>query len=68
MICQLLQLHYTIMQYEVSVMKPLKKTISITLDEPILEQIRLLSEQQDRSVSSFINLVLRDYLEKRPSP
>lgn len=49
-------------------MKPLKKTISITLDEPILEQVKQLAEQQDRSVSSFINLVLRDYLEARKNP
>ncbi len=49
-------------------MKPLKTKISVTLDNTVLEEIRLLSEKDDRSVSSFINLVLRDYLEKRPSP
>lgn len=43
-------------------MKPLKKTISIVLDEPILVEIRRLAEQDDRSVSSYINLVLKDYL------
>lgn len=45
-------------------MKPLKTTISITLDEPILTNIRVLAEEDDRSVSSFINLVLKDYLER----
>ena len=45
-------------------MKPTKKTISISLDYPILEKVKQLAEYQDRSVSSYINLVLRDHLEK----
>ncbi len=43
-------------------MKPLKSKVSIALDEPILSRIRQLSEQDDRSLSSYINLILRDYL------
>jgi len=46
-------------------MKPLKEKISITLDGPILEQVQVLAEEQDRSVSSYINLVLKEHLEKR---
>lgn len=45
-------------------MKPLKKSISITLDYPVLEQIQHLAEYDDRSVSSYINLVLREHLER----
>lgn len=45
-------------------MKPTKKTISISLDHPILEKIKQLAEYEDRSVSSYINLVLREHLEK----
>jgi len=45
-------------------MKPKKKTISISLDYPILEKIKYLAEYEDRSVSSYINLVLREHLEK----
>lgn len=45
-------------------MKPMKKTISITLDYPILDKIKHLAEYEDRSVSSYINLVLRDHLEQ----
>ena len=45
-------------------MKPKKKTISISLDYPILEKIKGLAEYQDRSVSSYINLVLREHLEQ----
>lgn len=44
-------------------MKPLKNKISITIDDPVLEQIKLLAEQEDRSLSSYINLVLKAHLE-----
>ncbi len=46
-------------------MKPLKKSISITLDGPILERIQVLAEEEDRSVSSYITLVLKEHLEKK---
>lgn len=45
-------------------MKPLKTRISITIDDPILEKIKELAEYQDRSVSSYINLVLREHLDR----
>ena len=45
-------------------MKPVKKSISVTLDYPILEKIQHLAEYDDRSVSSYINLVLREHLER----
>lgn len=45
-------------------MKPLKKSVSITLDGPILEQIQALADHDDRSLSSYINLILREHLEK----
>ena len=45
-------------------MKPTKKTISISLDYPILEKVKQLAEYEDRSVSNYINLVLREHLEK----
>ena len=44
-------------------MKPLKKSVSITLDEPILTQIQALAEEEDRSLSSYINLVLKAHLQ-----
>ena len=45
-------------------MKPLKKSITITLDEPILEHTKKLAEREDRSISSYINLVLKAPLEQ----
>ena len=46
-------------------MKPLKTSVSITLDTPILEQVKHLAEQDDRSLSSYINLVLKAHLEQQ---
>ena len=45
-------------------MKPLKESISITLDLPVLNEIKRLSELDDRSVSSYINLVLKAHLDR----
>ena len=52
------------MNAEVNKMKPLKKTVSISLDDPILEQVRYLAEYEDRSLSSYINQVLKAHLER----
>ena len=46
-------------------MKPLKEKVSLTLDGPVMEKIRELAEYEDRSVSSYINLVLREHLEQK---
>jgi predicted transcriptional regulator len=45
-------------------MKPLKTSVSITLDNPVLEKTRQLAEAEDRSLSSYINLVLKAHLER----
>ena len=44
-------------------MKPLKEKISITIDSDILEKLRKNSENDDRSLSQYINLVLKKHLE-----
>ena len=44
-------------------MKPIKTSVSITLDDPILEEVKKLAERDDRSLSSYINLVLKAHLE-----
>ncbi len=43
-------------------MKPLKNKVSITLDEDIIEQIKQLTEDDDRSFSQYINMVLKEHL------
>ena len=45
-------------------MKPLKEKISITLDNDLLERIRYLAEYDDRSLSQYINLVLKQHITK----
>ena len=45
-------------------MKPIKTSVSITLDHTILEEIKNLAERDDRSLSSYINLVLKAHLEQ----
>ena len=44
--------------------KPLKQKISITIDSDILEKIKEKAEYDDRSLSQYINLVLKKHLEK----
>lgn len=44
-------------------MKPLKEKISITIDVDILKELREKAEKDDRSLSQYINLILKKYLE-----
>ena len=44
-------------------MKPLKEKVSITLDSDIVEKIKQLAEDDERSFSQFINIVLKEYLK-----
>lgn len=45
-------------------MKPLKEKVSITLDGDIIQRIKELAEDDDRSFSQFINMVLKEYISK----
>ena len=45
-------------------MNPLKEKISITLDGDLLKKIREKAAEDDRSVSQYINLILKKYIEK----
>lgn len=44
-------------------MKPLKEKISITLDGDLLEELKKLAEKDDRSLSRYINFILKKYIE-----
>lgn len=46
-------------------MKPLKEKISITIDGDLLRALREEAEKDDRSLSQYINLVLKDHLRSR---
>ncbi|MDO4283757.1 MAG: DUF6364 family protein [Eubacteriales bacterium] len=45
-------------------MKPLKTKVSITLDENLVTQIKELAEKDDRSFSQYVNLILRQWVER----
>lgn len=49
-------------------LKPLKIKVSISLDEEIIEKIKLLAEEDDRPFSSYVNLVLRNHLRSLEEP
>lgn len=44
-------------------MKPLKEKISITIDSDILEKAKYEAEKDDRSLSQYINLILKEHLK-----
>ena len=46
-------------------MKPLKEKISITVDQDVLEQAKQEAEKDDRSLSQYINLVLKEHLKQK---
>jgi predicted HicB family RNase H-like nuclease len=43
-------------------LKPLKIKISITIDEDIAENIRRKAKEDDRSLSQYVSMVLREHL------
>ncbi len=45
-------------------MKPLKEKISITVDSDTLEKTRIEAEKDDRSLSQYINIVLKDHIKR----
>lgn len=46
-------------------MKPLKEKISITIDSDVLEKLRQQADYDCRSLSQYINLILRRFLESQ---
>ena len=48
-------------------MKPLKEKISITVDSDLLEKAKEEAEKDDRSLSQYINLVLKEHIKRMES-
>lgn len=44
-------------------MKPLKEKISITIDNDILAKLKEKAECDDRSLSQYINIVLKQHIK-----
>ena len=45
-------------------MTPLKEKVSITLDSDIIKKLKDLAEDDDRSFSQYINMVLKEWISK----
>lgn len=45
-------------------MKPVKEKVSITLDWDLLKKTRELAENCDRSLSQYINIVLKEHVKQ----
>lgn len=43
-------------------MKPLKTKVSLTLDNDLLESLKKLAENDDRSLSQYINMALKKWV------
>ncbi len=46
-------------------MKPLKEKISITIDSDLLKELKSKADEDERSLSQYINLILRNYLKSK---
>ncbi len=46
-------------------MKPLKEKISITIDSELLKDLKAEAEKDERSLSQYINLILRKYIKSK---
>ena len=46
-------------------MKPLQTKVSITLDSDIITKVKVLAENDDRSFSQYINLVLKEHISSQ---
>lgn len=44
-------------------MKPLKERVSMTIDSDVLAKIKELAEQDDRSFSQYVTLILKEHIE-----
>lgn len=45
-------------------MKPLKEKISITIDNDLLVKLKERAEYDDRSLSQYINIVLKQHIKE----
>ncbi|MFI3169471.1 MAG: toxin-antitoxin system protein [Faecalibacterium sp.] len=45
--------------------QPYKLKVSVSLDEDVIKQIKILAEKDDRNFSQYINLVLKNHIKKQ---
>ena len=49
-------------------MKPLKTKVSLTLDNDLLESLKNMAENDDRSLSQYINMALKKWVSAKNAP
>lgn len=49
-------------------MKPLKTKVSLTLDNDLLESLKKMAENDDRSLSQYINMALKKWVTGNEVP
>lgn len=49
-------------------MKPLKTKVSLTLDNDLLETLKKMAENDDRSLSQYINMALKKWVTNNTTP
>lgn len=42
----------------------MKKKIAITIDEEVLKRLKIFANKEDRTISSQINKIVKDFLTK----
>ena len=47
-----------------SEMKPLKKNVGLTFDEDLVLRLKELADEDERSLSQYINKVLREHVQR----
>lgn len=45
-------------------MQPKKEKVSVTIDSDLLQELRIHAQKDDRSLSQYVNRILRRYMEK----
>ena len=43
----------------------MKQKLAITLDEEVLKELKVFADKEDRTISSQINKILKDFLEEK---
>lgn len=49
-------------------MKPLKTKVSLTLDNDLLDVLKKMAENDDRSLSQYINMALKKWVTNNTAP
>lgn len=46
-------------------MRPLKDNVSVSLDIDVIEKVKQFSEEDERSFSQYVNIVLKEHIAQK---